>query len=177
MGVEPTQSRFAGGRLPVWLRRRFGFDSAKSVLARIRTWSSTFAESRAIHHTPRTLAMSQLSVPRRGFEPRPAASKAAMRSSTPAGRLSRELKEIKHPTVSSRSHVSTRIRTRTWTFGGSECVPLHHRDSSHTHIKTNRADGWVRTSIILFTRQAPFSVEPRRHSPNQHSTSARSRTP
>src|SRR5579872_3033515 len=25
-----------------------------SVLARIRTWSSTFAESRAIHHTPRT---------------------------------------------------------------------------------------------------------------------------
>jgi hypothetical protein len=55
VGVEPTQNRFAGGRLPVWLRRRFGFDSAKSVLARIRTWSSTFAESRAIHHTPRTI--------------------------------------------------------------------------------------------------------------------------
>jgi hypothetical protein len=27
---------------------------------------------------------------------------------------------------------------------------------------TNRADGWIRTSIILFTRQAPFSVGPRR---------------
>ncbi len=26
----------------------------------------------------------------------------------------------------------------------------------------SRADDWIRTSINLFTRQAPFSVEPRR---------------
>ena len=35
-----------------------------------------------------------------------------------------------------------------------------------------RADDWIRTSMSLFTRQEPFSVEPRRPS-----TSARSRTP
>jgi hypothetical protein len=29
VGVEPTQSRFAGGRLPVWLRRRVAIDSQK----------------------------------------------------------------------------------------------------------------------------------------------------
>ena len=42
VGVEPTCCCFAGSRLAVWLQRRM-----KSVLARNRTWSSTFAESRA----------------------------------------------------------------------------------------------------------------------------------
>ncbi len=42
------------------------------------------------------------------------------------------------------------------------CDPLHHRDKSHSINK--RADGWIRTSIILFTKQVPFSVEPRRQS-------------
>ena len=43
MGVNPRQNRFAGGRRPVWLQRQVAF----SVLARSRTWSSTFAGSRA----------------------------------------------------------------------------------------------------------------------------------
>ena len=34
------------------------------------------------------------------------------------------------------------------------CCPLHHRDK--------RADDWICTSIIRFTRPAPYSVEPRR---------------
>ena len=36
------------------------------------------------------------------------------------------------------------------------CDPLHHRD------KFTRADDWICTSIIRFTRPPPFSVEPRR---------------
>ncbi len=39
--------------------------------------------------------------------------------------------------------------------------------------KERRADGWIRTSIILFTRQAPFCFEPRRHSNDRSSTNAR----
>ncbi len=46
-----------------------------SVLARSRTWSSTFAGSRAIRNTPRTCISS---APRRGIEPRPAVSRTAM---------------------------------------------------------------------------------------------------
>jgi hypothetical protein len=63
------------------------------------------------------------------------------------------------------------------------CDPLHHRDASHLQIRSHRADGWIRTSIILFTRVilfirrgAPYSVEPRRQSTIRASTSARSRT-
>ena len=41
VGVEPTSSCFAGSRRAVWLQRH------ASVLARNRTWSSTFAGSRA----------------------------------------------------------------------------------------------------------------------------------
>jgi hypothetical protein len=41
------------------------------------------------------------------------------------------------------------------------CDPLHHRDQFHLLIicsSSTRADGWIRTSIILITRQAPFAV-------------------
>ena len=34
-----------------------------------------------------------------------------------------------------------------------QCNPLHHRD---------RADDWIRTSIVPLTRRMPFCVEPRR---------------
>jgi hypothetical protein len=34
-----------------------------------------------------------------------------------------------------------------------QCNPLHHRD---------RADDWIRTSMLPLTRRTPFSVEPRR---------------
>ena len=46
------------------------------------------------------------------------------------------------------------------------------RSATPSGSNSSRADDWIRTSINRFTRQAPFSVEPRRQS-----TSARSRTP
>ena len=44
VGVEPTKSCFAGSRLAGWLQRR-----EVSVLARNRTWTSTFA---GLHANP-----------------------------------------------------------------------------------------------------------------------------
>ena len=143
---------------------------SSSVLARNRTWSSTFAESRAIRHTPRTFEFHKAA--RRGIEPRLAESKSAVRSSTLAGRV-----------------VSSPSRNRTWSghrpqggrFGSCHaiqhthgpncqypdlesnqdldfrrvpCGPLHYRDE--------RADDWIRTSMNRFTRAVPFYVEPRR---------------
>jgi hypothetical protein len=35
------------------------------------------------------------------------------------------------------------------------CDPLHHQD-------IERADDWIRASILRFTRPLPFYVEPRR---------------
>jgi hypothetical protein len=114
-----------------------------SVLARSRTWSSTFAGSRAIPHTPRT---DCLSVPRRGVEPRPAASKAAVPSITPAGpvyvyvgRIANPSYERQCPDLDSNQDLDLRR---------VGCAPLHHRDE--------RADGWTCTSIVRFTRAAPF---------------------
>ena len=79
-----------------------------SVLARGRTWSSTFAESRAIRHTPRTYCCA---VARRGIEPRLAESKSAVRSSTLAGH--------EYPDLDLNQGLNLR-RVR--------CYPLHHRD-------------------------------------------------
>ena len=55
-----------------------------SVPARNRTWSTSFAGSRAIRHTPGTCCVS---VARRGIEPRLADPKSAVRSSTLAGHV------------------------------------------------------------------------------------------
>ena len=65
-----------------------------------------------------------------------------MRSSTPTGRV----------LVFS---ISTWDRTRTWTLGESRAVRYT--------IETYGADDWIRTSMIRFTRPAPFCFEPRRH--------------
>src|SRR5262249_59967840 len=82
-----------------------------------------------------------LLVPRRGIEPRLAVSNTAVL--------------IRHTRKAS---VSSPSRNRTWScsFGGCRAIPHTHR------LFTQRADDWIRTSINLFTRQAPFSVEPRR---------------
>ena len=59
-----------------------------SALARNRTWSTTFAKSRAVRHTPRTdLAPVQSRVTRPGIEPGPTVSKTVMLSSTPASHI------------------------------------------------------------------------------------------
>ena len=53
--------------------------------------------------------------------------------------------------------------------------PPHSQGDS---FPKTRADDWIRASMSLFTRQEPFSVEPRRRMNNRsnQSTSARSRT-
>jgi hypothetical protein len=126
-----------------------------SVLARSRTWSSTFAGSRANPAHPEDgYSAVRSSAPRRGVEPRLAASKAAVRSGTLARRFTRsiptwtrsenlELRRLGH-----RRH-GCRWSTIRYTIGTNIIQPL-------------RADDWIRTSMSLFTRQAPFSVEPRR---------------
>lgn len=50
------------------------------------------------------------------------------------------------------------IRTTAWIFG--ECNAIRYK------IGTNRADDWIRTSMIPLTRRTPFSVEPRRRIAN-----------
>ena len=52
--------------------------------------------------------------------------------------------------------IPTWNRTRAWTFGESNAIRYN--------IGTNRADDWIRTSMIPLTRRTPFSVEPRRQS-------------
>ena len=122
-----------------------------SVLARNRTWSTSFAGSRAnpAHSEDNCLVSSA--------PPRSRTSSCSFEdchaSITLAGHQS------KYPDLdSNQDHELRRLG----------CDPLHHRDKFHT-----RADDWIRTSMNRFTRPAPFSFEPRR----QSSTSARSRTP
>ena len=168
MGVEPTSSCFAGSRRAVWLQRQ-SVSKIQNVLARNRTWSSTFAESRAIHHTPRTLFVleypaeeSNLVLQLRRLP--------CVRHTRKAIRSRIEERMTAHASLRHHVHVPTWTRTRTWTFGGSDAI----RYTIGTIIA--RADDWIRTSINRFTRQAPFSFRATSASVRS-STSARSRTP
>ena len=111
---------------------------SSSVLARSRTWSSTFAGSRAIRNTPRTCFIS---APRRGIEPRPAVSMTAMRSGTPAGRSFKCLDQGSNLDLDLRRALCDPLRHRdvfnkhpdlesnqVQGFRKALCVPLHHRD-------------------------------------------------
>ena len=133
MGVEPTWNCFAGSCRAVWLQRQ-----KSSVLARNRTWSSTFAGSRAnpphsediyitvIHQRP-----AEESNPVLQFRGLPCSS----------GTLARRFQSISSPS-----------RNRTWScsFGGSRANPAHSR-TIHA-----RADDWIRTSIEPVYKTAAF---------------------
>ena len=73
---NPLKSCFAGSRRTVWLQRQL------SVLARNRTWTSTFA---GLHAHPAHPEDENLAAARRGVEPRLAVSRTAVRSGTLAG--------------------------------------------------------------------------------------------
>ena len=138
-----------------------------SVLARSRTWSSTFARSRAIRNTPRTCFIS---APCRGIEPRPAVSRTAMRSGTPAGLAFQVSRPGLEPgSGPSEGPMRSLAPSRRFLFQRPDqesnlvqglrralCDPLHHRDNQ------TRADDWICASIKRFTKPPPFSVEPRR---------------
>ncbi len=91
-GSRTHFNRVAAGRLAVRLRR------LRDVLARSRTWPSTFAGSCALPHTPRTFTTPT------GSRTRPCGSEGRRVSATPAG--------------------TALVRSRTWsaTSGGSRAV-------------------------------------------------------
>lgn len=78
-----------------------------SVPARSRTWSTTFAESRA------STTLQGPTVPHRGIEPRPTASKAVMRPPHPQG-------ITQYPDLELNQGLNLRR---------VQCNPLHHREA------------------------------------------------
>ncbi len=126
------------------------------VLAGSRTQSSTFAESRAIPHTPRTISnskseISNSRIPHRGVEPRLTASKAVVRPSHSQGEASPNCSAKESNLVSRfrrprcvrhtrRAFQNVLARSRTWsaTFGGSSAI----RHTPRTDVAT-LARAWV----------------------------------
>ncbi len=103
-----------------------------SVLARSRTWSSTFAGSRAIRNTPRTYFIS---APRRGIEPGhraqqgPAVSRTAMR-----------IRHTRRACIQvSRPGLEPGPCTMVVDLRRVLCDPLHHRDVQHPDLESNQA--------------------------------------
>ncbi len=79
--IELTENCFAGSRPAIEHQCRVV--EMKSVPARNRTWSSTFAGSRANPPHSKDVIVNRL--PHRGVAPRPAVSRAAILFITPAG--------------------------------------------------------------------------------------------
>ena len=139
--------------------RRLAPATRFSVLARSRTWSATFAGSRA---NPPHSEDDRYSAPRRGIEPRPAVSTTAMLSGTPAGQVSRPgigpgpgpSEGSMRSTTPSRRSSPTRSRTWTRALGKSRAIRYT--------IGTSRAGDWNCTSICRFTKPVPSGIEPRR---------------
>ena len=118
-------------------------------------------------------------VPRQGVEPRLAASKTAVLPSHSQGKTVPECPDLE-------SNPDPNLRK-------IRCAPLHHRDDRPLrnqktttvvpHTINNRADDWIRTSMIRFTRAVPFCFEPRRRKSRnalrlrRASSGARIRTP
>ena len=95
-------------------------------------------------HSEETLSVFSTPIaPRQGVEPRLAVPKTAVLSIT--------LARYQYPAW---------IRTRIWTFGGSGTAAK--RWLQFTTPSGQRADDWICTSIVRFTRPAPCYVEPRR---------------
>ena len=147
-----TKSCFAGSCLAVWLQRQDQrVSSPESNLV------YDHRKVACIHHTPGTFSTS---LPHRGIEPRPTASKTVMHPPHSQGIY---FSVCPDPD----SNQDLNLRT-------VQCNPLHHLDV----LFLKRADDWIRTSMIPLTRRTPFSVEPRRQfAAIAASTSVRIRTP
>ena len=130
MGVEPTGKLLC--RQPPYRLA----PASMSVLARNRTWTSTFA---GLHAHPAHPEDVVVLAARRGIEPRLAVSRTAVQSGTLAGCVNQ------YPDLDLNQGLNLRR---------VQCVPLHHRDK--------RADDWICTSICRLTKPVPSSVEPRR---------------
>ena len=159
MGVEPTWTglqpvalpsgssvfRFSGNHLLV-------ATCHGSVLARNRTWSTTFAKSRAFRHTPRTggrmnderqCAAAFLTIHPSSFILSPS---TPPRNRTPSC-SSEDCRAVRHTRRAYCQKYPDLDSNQDQDLRGVLCDPLHHRDT--------RADDWTCTSIIRFTKPAP----------------------
>jgi hypothetical protein len=155
---NPLHNRFAGGCRAVWLQRRSHVTAShlgpaarhQNVLARSRTWSSTFAGSRA--NPPHSKDMFLLSAP-----PRNRTSSGSFEDCHAIRHTRRAVCSLKkYPDQDSNLDLNLR-RVR--------CNPLHHRD------RFRKADDWTCTSMMRFTKPPPL------YSAKSASRSARIRTP
>ena len=121
--------------------------SVISVLARNRTWTSTFAGLRANPAHPEDVIVLAA---RRGVEPRLAVSRTAVRSGTLAGCVNQ------YPDLDLNQGLDLRR---------VQCVPLHHRDKQSRRLDLHQHLPVYKTGAF-FGRATPAT-----------STSARSRTP
>ncbi len=142
-GNRTHLNRVAAGRLAIWLQRQ-----VVSVLAGSRTWSSTFAGSRA--NPPHSEDVSSFSALPRNRTSSGSFEDCHARPAHPQG--------LRCQCLDQESDLDLDLRRVL-------CDPLHHRD-----VQT-RADDWICTSIERFTGPLPFC------SATSASTSARSRTP
>ncbi len=138
---------------------------SSSVLARSRTWSSTFARSRANPaHSEDVFLFS-----------------APPRNRTSSGSFE-DCHAIRHTRRASCRKCLDQELNLDLDLRRVLCDPLHHRDLQRPDLESNqdqglrrapcdplhhrdrqtRADDWICTSIMRFTGPPPFSVEPRR---------------
>ena len=108
--------------------------SVISVLARNRTWTSTFAGLNANPAHPEDV---NLLAARRGVEPRLAVSRTAVQSGTLAGCVNQ------YPDLDLNQGLNLRR---------VQCVPLHHRD------KVARAQGFEPCAAVLEAACSPRST-------------------
>ena len=124
MGVEPTQSCFAGSRLTVWLQRH--------VIQRPRQESNLVYDLRRVACDPQhSEDMFLFSAPPRNrtgapAQQGPAVSRTAMRSATPAGRSFKCLDQDLNLDLDLRRVL---------------CDPLHHRDVQRPDLELNQVQG------------------------------------
>ena len=141
MGVEPTGKLLC--RQPPYRLA----PASLSVLARNRTWTSTFA---GLHAHPAHPEDVNLVAARRGVEPRLAVSKTAVRSGTLAGCVNQ------YPDLDLNQGLDLR-RVR--------CNPLHHRDKQsrrldlHQHLPVYKTGAFCSRATSAKARAR--GVEPR----------------
>ena len=170
MGVEPTQSCFAGSRRAVWLQRQ--------VVECLRQESNLVFDLRRVACDPQHSEDILSSAPPRNRTSSGSFEDCHALPAHPQGLLSKcldqdlnldlDLRRVlcdplhhrdvfnKHPDLES---------NQVQGFRKALCAPLHHRDK---HI---RADDWICTSIERFTGPPPFSIEPRRQNKQEREES------
>lgn len=150
---------------------------SSSAPARSRTWSSTFAESRAsatlrghrFANCNRVFRNHARGSERTSAPPRNRTSSCSFEGCRASGTLAGQITQISRPGLEPGHRRDARW---SWTFGGSNAIrytignqgrPLDDEASgTAAAIVQIQADDWIRTSMIRFTGPAPFSVEPRR---------------